>query len=144
MLKNYKLYFQYLSYLQYPLMLIGLYFAYEPIIFDMEIFWESINKSFLFMGLAISFSTLQDSTKTQNKLSRIVYQNPKYAKIFIVYLILLTLFCLIFGVYGFLFSKIEQINQVSLGVLVLGIGMLGMLKMAFEMAAYHSKENQFQ
>jgi len=141
MLKNYKLYFQYLSYLQYPLMLIGLYFAYEPILFDIEMFWESMNKSFLFMGLGISFSTLQDTTKTQNKMSRIVYQNPKYAKIFIVYLILLTLFCLIFGIYGFLFSTIEAVSQVSLGILVLGLGILGMLKTAIEMAAYHSKEN---
>lgn len=141
MLKNYKLYFQYLSYLQYPLMLMGLYFAYEPLLNDINSLWESYNKCLLFIGLGISFSTLQDSTKTQNKLSRIVYQNPKYAKIFIIYVILLTLFFLILGFYGFLFSINEKINQVSVGLLVMGIGMLGMLKMVLEMAVYHRKEN---
>ena len=93
------------------------------------------------MGLGISFSTLQDVTKTQNKLSKIVYQNPKYAKLFIVYVFLLTLFCLLFGLYGFLFSSNHKINQISIGFVVLGIGILGMLKTAIEMAEYHSQQN---
>lgn len=141
MLKNYKLYFQYLSYLQYPLMAIALYFAYEPLLNEIDSYWKSMNKSLLFMGLAVSFSTLQDATKTQNKLSRIVYQNPKYAKIFIIYVILLTLFFLLFGLYGFLFSTNKNINDISLGIVVMGIGMLGMLKLVIEMAAYHSQQN---
>ncbi len=140
MLKNYKLYFQYLSYLQYPLMVIALYFAYAPLFFGSDNFFESFNKSFLFIGLGVSFSTLQDVTKTQNKLSRIVYQNPKYAKIFILYMFLLTAFCLLFGLYGFLFSTNEKVNQISVGLVVLGIGVLGMLKMAIEMAIYHSQQ----
>ncbi len=144
MLKNYKLYFQYLSYLQYPLMVIALYFAYEPLLNDIGSYWKSINKSLLFMGLGISFSTLQDSTKTQNKLSRIIYQNPKYAKIFIIYVMLLTLFFLVFGLYGFLFSKNENVNDISLGIVVMGIGMLGMLKLVIEMAAYHSEQKTEQ
>ncbi len=142
MLKNYKLYFQYISYLQYPLMVIALYFAYEPLLNELSSYWTSINKSLLFMGLGISFSTLQDTTKTQNKLSRIVYQNPKYAKIFIIYIILLTLFFLLFGLYGFLFSKNEKVNEISVGLVVMGIGMLGMLKVVIEMAAYHSQQNK--
>jgi len=104
MLKNYKLYFQYMSYLQYPLMIIATYFAYEPLLFEIDTYFESINKSLLFMGLAISFSSLQDTTKTQNKLSRIVYQNPIYAKTFIIYVMILTFVLLSFGIYGFLFS----------------------------------------
>lgn len=91
------------------------------------------------MGLGISFSTLQDTTKTQNKLSKIIYQNPKYAKAFIIYVILLTLLFLSFGLYGFLFSQNTNINDISLGLVVMGIGMLGMLKMIIEMAEYQQK-----
>lgn len=82
MLKSYKLFFQYLSYLQYPLLIIALYFTSESLIYDLDKnqVLESLNKGLLFIGLGISFSTLQDITKTQNKLSRVVYQNPKYAK----------------------------------------------------------------
>jgi len=138
MLKNYKLYFQYMSYLQYPLMIIATYFAYEPLLFEIDTYFESINKSLLFMGLAISFSSLQDTTKTQNKLSRIVYQNPIYAKTFIIYVMILTFVLLSFGIYGFLFSTNEKVNQISLGIVVFGIGML---KMVIEMAAYHSNKN---
>jgi len=92
------------------------------------------------MGLGISFSTLQDTTKTQNKISKIVYQNPKYAKIFIIYVMLLTLFFLLFGLYGFLFTDNVNVNEISVGLIVMGIGMLGMLKMVIEMAAYHSQQ----
>ena len=66
------------------------------------------------MGLGISFSTLQDTTKTQNKISKIVYQNPKYAKIFIIYVILLTLFFLSFGLFGFLFSQNANMQSTQL------------------------------
>lgn len=55
-------------------------------------------------------------------------------------MMLLTLFCLLFGLYGFLFSTNEKLNQISVGLVVLGIGILGMLKMAIEMAAYHSQQ----
>lgn len=143
MLKNYKLYFQYLSYLQYPLLVVAIYFAYQPLFYDLsyEQVWKTFNKSLIFIGLGISFSTLQDTTKTQNKLSRIVYQNPIYAKAFIIYLILLTLCCLLLGLYGFLYREGDKINEISLGLIVLGIGILGMLKAALEMAAYHSQQN---
>ena len=45
-----------------------------------------------------------------------------------------------FGIYGFLFSKHTQINQISLGMTVMGIGMLGMLKMVIEMATYQRQQ----
>lgn len=93
------------------------------------------------MGLAISFSTLQDTTKTQNKLSLRVYQNPKYAKYFIIYLVLLTLTFLIFGIFGLLFSKNENFQAIAFGSITLGIGMIGMLKVAIEMAEYHGKKH---
>jgi len=136
-MKNYTQIFQYLSYLQYPLMIVALYFAYKPIIFGSENMWEDFNNGLVLIGLGISFSTLQDPTKTQNKLSRIVYENPKYAKYFIIYLLLMTLGFLGFGLNGWFFSENENFREVSFGFIVLSIGLIGMLKVALEMAKHH-------
>ena len=91
------------------------------------------------MGLAISFSTLQDTNKTQNKLSLRIYQNPKYAKLFIIYVIILTISILIFGVFGLLFSQNENFQEIAFGCIVLAIGMIGLLKVVLEMAENHKK-----
>ena len=64
-----KLLFHYISYLQYPLMLIALYFAFKPYFNGLEItnekidlIFRNLNNMLIFMGLGISFSTLQDAT----------------------------------------------------------------------------------
>ena len=69
-------FFQKISYLQYPMMLIAMYFAIKPYTYIFEAGMENQDKMFadlnsllIFMGLGISFSTLQDTTKTQNKFS---------------------------------------------------------------------------
>lgn len=139
-MKTYTQIFQYLSYLQYPLMILALYFCYKPIILGMENIWADFNNGLILMGLAISFSTLQDPTKTQNKLSRIVYENPKYSRYFIIYMLILTLVIMGFGSYGYFFSEIENIKEISFGFIVLGIGMISMVKMALEMAKYHNNK----
>lgn len=141
-MKNYTQIFQYLSYLQYPLMLGAFYFCYKPIIFGDENIWQDINNGLVLIGLGISFSTLQDSTKTQNKLSRIVYENPKYAQYFIIYMLVLTFGTLGFGLFGWFSSENENIKEVSFGFIVLGIGLIGMLKVALEMADYHGSKNE--
>jgi hypothetical protein len=72
-MKETKLIFHYISYLQYPLMMIAMLFALKPYIFGFETLFSDFNKMLVFMGLGISFSTLQDTTKTQNKLSLKIY-----------------------------------------------------------------------
>lgn len=134
--------FQYLSYLQYPLMIFGLFYAYKPLIFGMDNFWKDINTMLIFMGLAISFSTLQDTTKVQNKLSEKVWKNQKYANYFLVYLAIMTFLILGFGVFGYFFSTNENIQEVAFGAFVLGIGLIGLLKMAIEMAEYQQSKNE--
>lgn len=137
-MKNSTQIFQYLSYLQYPLMIAALYFCYKPLIFGNENIWADFNNSLVLIGLGISFSTLQDPTKTQNKLSRIIFENPKYAKYFIIYLVIMTFGFLGFGLFGWFFSENENIKEVSFGFIVLSIGLIGMLKVALEMAEHHS------
>lgn len=111
-------------------------------IFGIETVWEDLNNGLVLIGLGISFSTLQDPTKTQNKLSRIVYENPKYAKCFIIYLVIMTFGFLGFGLYGWFFSENENTKEISFGFIVLAIGLIGMLKVALEMAEHHSNKSK--
>ncbi len=140
-MKNLKNIFQYLSYLQYPLAILMLFYAYKPLIFGMETLWSDVNTTLILMGLAVSFSTLQDTTKVQNKFSEKIWKNPKYANAFLIYLAILTLLILGFGVFGYFFSENEKIQEIALGAFVLGIGLIGMLKMSIEMAEYQQNKN---
>ena len=77
-------------------MLLALYFAFKPILIGLDqvrenpaIYFENMNLVLIFMGLGVSFSALQDTTKTQNKLSRKIYQDPVKGKILIVAIIIM-------------------------------------------------------
>lgn len=144
-------FFQIISYLQYPLMIIALYFVIQPYLGGFEAAFEdsakmleSLNKMFIFMGLSISFSTLQDTTKTQNEISRKVWENPRKSRFFLSMLSITILFVLVFGVYMYLSTSESALREVSFGAIVLGIGMMGMLKSAKEMADYHQNKRIVQ
>ncbi|NAS30766.1 hypothetical protein GTQ40_07265 [Flavobacteriaceae bacterium R38] len=138
---NFKLYFHYISYLQYPLMLIALFYSFRPILFDSELDLKNVNSMLVFAGLAVSFSTLQDTSRTQNKISRRIWESPKKGRIFLAYLGILNLFLIVYGVYGFLSNKEDGIlTEISFGIIVLGIGMIGMLKSGIEKFEKHRKD----
>jgi hypothetical protein len=132
-MKDPKKLFHYSSYLQYPLMLVGLYFVYKPFVYGYDSIWVDYNKALIFLGLGISFSTLQDTQKTQNKLSKRVWENPKRATVFLLYIVLLILSTVLFGMYCLL-------NELSFGVIALGIGLIGVLKSAIEMADHQQRK----
>ena len=133
--------FHKVSYLQYPLMGVAMLFALQPYFNGFEDVFGSFNKMLMFMGLSISFSTLQDTTKTQNKLSLRIYQNPTYSKYFLIYVGVMILFFIALGIIGLLGTENSKLQELSLGMIVMGIGMIGMLKSVFEMAKNHGTEN---
>ena len=84
---NFKKVFHYISYLQYPLILIGIYFGVIPYLsgLDMlvdnpDILFNNLNSSLIFIGLGTSFSSLQDTSKTQNNFSKKIWENPRKGK----------------------------------------------------------------
>lgn len=144
---NFKTTFHYISYLQYPLMLIGLYFAFSPYLLEMEkikenpvLIFQNFNNVLIFMGLGVSFSSLQDTTKTQNKLSRKIYENPKKGKAFILSICLMIILILTFGLIGYLNSVESLLKDLSVGLIVLSLGMFGFLKAIIEMFENHRKD----
>ncbi|PIB25175.1 hypothetical protein BFP77_14835 [Maribacter sp. 4U21] len=144
---SFKTVFHYISYIQYPLMLIAIYFVLSPYFNGIEqikenpnLIFKDLNLMLVFMGLAISFSTLQDTTKTQNKFSKRIWESPRKGKIALIYLCALCLFLIIYGLYGFFNESDNMLSELSLGFTVLGIGMIGMLKTAIEMFEHHRKD----
>ena len=140
-MKQAKQLFHYISYLQYPLMLLGLYYVYYPFFNGFQSFLVDYNKALIFMGLSLSFTTLQDSQKTQNKLSKRVWENVKYSKIFLTYLTIMTLVILVFGMFSLFTTTYLKLNELSFGIIAVGIGLIGVLKSALEMAEYHQSKN---
>lgn len=135
-----KTLFHYISYLQYPLMLVALFYTFKPMLYGFEAIWEDYNKVLLFAGLGISFSTLQDTTKTQNKFSKKVWENPKSGKRMLIMIALSTLFFILLGLYGMFAAQESVLQELSFGVLVFGIGYMGLLKAAIEMFENHRRD----
>jgi hypothetical protein len=139
---NIKQLFHFVSYLQYPLMLIGMYFALKPVLYGYDSIWKDYNTWLIFSGLGISFSTLQDTTKTQNTISRRVWENPGYGKVALGAIAATALLFIITGVLTFLGTEESVLKELSLGMMVFGIGMIGMLKAAIEMFENHRADKK--
>ncbi len=144
---NFKALFHFISYLQYPLMLIALYFAFSPYLSGLDnlkenpnLFFQQLNTCLIFMGLGVSFSSLQDTTMTQNKISKDVWESPKKGKIAIVMMTLFVFLILILGLIGYLNTVDGVLKDLSIGLIVLGLGMFGFLKAAIEMFENHRKD----
>ncbi|WP_053990801.1 hypothetical protein [Mangrovimonas sp. TPBH4] len=139
--------FHYISYLQYPLMLMALYYVLTPYLLGMEtlkenpnVIFENLNTGLIFMGLGTSFSSLQDTTRIQNKISRKIWENPKKGKIAIVFIGSTILFLLCLGLIGYFKLGNGILKELSVGIIVLGLGMFGFLKGAIEMFENHRKD----
>ena len=119
--------FQAISYLQYPLMLAGLGWMVYPYFAGFDTFWTSLNNALVFMGLGISFSTLQDTTKTQNNFSRKIWEDPRKGMLALMVISGTTLVFLAVGMFGFFLSEGGILKEVSFGTLMLGLGYVGLL-----------------
>lgn len=129
--------FHAVSYLQYPLLLVSLFYVVQPYFDGFQGFWQSFNKALIFAGVAISFSTLQDTTRTQNEFSKRIWQDPRKGRRALIVLAASAAVMLIVGLYGFLAAPAGIVQEVAFGLLMLGIGYMGLLKAAIEMYENH-------
>lgn len=139
---NVKNLFHAISYVQYPLMLIAVAYTIVPYVQGFDVFWPSINQALIFAGLGISFSTLQDTSKTQNNFSKKIWQDPVKGQRALMFIFLSALAMLVFGVYGFFIAKDGIVKEVAFGTLMLGIGYIGLLKSAIEMFENHRADRK--
>lgn len=136
--------FHYISFLQYPLIIAALYYGYKPIIIGMENFNKAelianYNLVLLFMGIALSFASLADITK-RTKIMNKVFGKQKNAKLWIIYMSILVLF--IFGMATFMMflATDESLKDLSIGIFILGIGVIGLLRMNLEIIKTYQPE----
>jgi magnesium-transporting ATPase (P-type) len=125
-------------------MLVGIYFALSPYLQGIEqlrqhpeMLFQSLNAVLIFMGLSVSFSSLQDTSKTQNKISKKIWQDPVKGKIMIIILSFMILFFLTFGLIGFFVYDFGILKNLSVGIIIFSLGMFGLLKAAVEMFENH-------
>jgi len=129
--------FHVISYLQYPIMLAATYFIIAPLIYGFDSIWISYNTALTLAGIGIGFSTLQDTTKTQNEISRKVWEDPRKGKQFIAVTSVATLLFMTTGLAGLFVLDQSFIQELSYGLIIFALGMLGLLKAMLEMFENH-------
>jgi hypothetical protein len=117
-----------------------MFYVFKPYLNGFQDIWGNMNNALMFAGLSLSFSTLQDTTKTQNEISKKVWKNPLYSKIFIICILISTFIFFGLGTFGYFISEEGVIKEVAFGTLMLGIGNISLLKAALEMAENHQKK----
>ena len=136
--------FHLISYLQYPFHLFGFWYLIKiyKVLFtgfdgNLEPMYADIQNTLVFIGIGLSFSTLQDTTTTQNNFSKKIWQSPRKGKLFLWSIAVSMAFMLTLGLIGFLSTTDNMLSELSLGLIVLAIGILGVLKAAVEMFENH-------
>ncbi len=141
-MKNITQLFHIISYLQYPLILVALWF-YIPFIASLSngnADWTQLNYSLIFFGITVSFATLQDTKKTSLKFEKKIWRNPKRGKVFIIALAFMVFSLLTYGIFGYFLASNKIIQEVSFGIIVLGIGLIGFLKSGIEVFENHRED----
>jgi hypothetical protein len=100
--------------------------------------WMHLNSSLVLFGIAISFASLQDTSKTSLPFEKHIWNNPKRGRLMIITIGFLVFATFALGVFGYFLHFNTIIKEVSLGLVVLGIGFIGMLKTAVEVFENHS------
>lgn len=130
--------FHWLSFLQFPLMLAAGYAFLRPL-WDRGISpVESVSGGLLWIGLALSFASLAEVT-AQSKLAETARNKPRVFSFWLIMLFVSVLLIFILAIYGLL-ARAGQERELWFSLLVLGIGMLGILRMCLSLVEISSKK----
>lgn len=134
--------FQWLSYLQYPALLVAMGYAALPLFRGLDGLLDALNSSLLYAGVGIGMSSLQDPTRTQNKVSRDVWEDPRKGYWMLWLLTAQALLPIVLGLLGAALAESAALSQLSLGLVAFGMGMIGLLKTAIEMREHHRRDRR--
>ncbi len=143
-MNSFRQIFHRISYLQYPLLLAALvyYIPFVQALMQKQIEWGLLNQVLILLGVAFSFSTLQDTTTTQNKVSKKVWTDPFWGKAMLLLIAFMAFAFIVSGLVATLYWKTDLSQSVAVGITVLGIGLVGILKAAIEMFENHRSDKQ--
>ncbi|TDK21748.1 hypothetical protein E2F46_14510 [Luteimonas aestuarii] len=141
--------FQAISYLQYPMLLVAVGYAGKSVMAIVSARGEGLSPAYgdwnyilLYAGIGIGLSSLQDPRKAQNEVSRKVWQDPRKGRWMLALLAAYAFGAMATGLAGAYLAEDTAISQLSLGLLALGLGMLGLLKTVIEMREHHRLDRQ--
>ncbi|WP_312367329.1 hypothetical protein [Stenotrophomonas sp.] len=129
--------FQWLSYLQYPALLVAFGYAARPLFNGMDGMLDAYNSALLYAGVGVGMSSLQDTRKTQNTMSRKVWEDPRKGGVMLWVLAIQALLPIVLGLLGAALASSTALAQLALGLVAFGLGMIGLLKTAIEMREHH-------
>jgi len=136
--------FQWISYLQYPALLVALGYAVVAGIAAGSVArtgwtqaFEGWNHMLLYAGIGIGLSSLQDPARTQNALSLRIWRDPRKGRWMLVLIAFYALGAMVLGLLGAHAAAGTLVNQLAFGLLAFGLGMVGLLKTAIEMREHH-------
>jgi uncharacterized membrane protein len=124
-----KSFLHYLSFVQIPLYLLGMYWFIHPALVGGKDFLGDINAALLALGIALSFSSLSDPSENRALAQKVFKAN----RIKWLTRMLLLMIILLFGMAVFLSLAENKISEISTSLFVLGIGLMANLRQLVEM-----------
>ncbi len=133
-MKKLKKTFHLLSLLQHPFGFAAMvyYVIFMISLFKGEVDWIVMNNILLLVGLSMSFATLQDTSKVQGKFSKKIWSSRKLGTIALTLIVLLAIMFIAFGLNFYFIKNDSGTYKISIGMIVLGIGFIGLLKTSAE------------
>ena len=119
-------------------MLAALAVMTRPYVTGFATVFTDFNVGLMLLGLGTGLASLQDTTKVQNELSRRVWNHPRWARWTLAAISTTVLFFLVAGALLWSCAGGAQVGDLAVGMMVFGIGLLGFLKAAIEMAEHHA------
>ena len=133
--------FHYISFIKYPLLAVAVYFCYRPVLFDDSNYLGDTNTGLIFLGLGISLDSLKDYKKL-TWLDKQVLHRPKLAKYYFALIAMIILGTIIVGAKGYFSAEKNNLKELSVGLIVLGIGAIGFLKSGIEATKSYIDQNK--
>ena len=126
--------FHLLSLLQHPFGFAAMvyYVIFMISLFKGEVDWIVMNNILLLVGISMSFATLQDTSKVKGKLSKKIWSSRKFGTIALILIGLLAIMFIAFGLNFYFIGNNSGTYEISIGMIVLGIGFIGLLKTSAE------------
>ncbi len=125
--------FHYVSFIKYPIMILALYFLYRPILNDQLDMVEGFNTGLILMGVGLGLDSLKDYKKL-NWLDRQVFHRPKFAKVYLAVLGVIIFSLILLGLKEYFSTHDTKTKDLSIGIIVFGIGAIGFLKSGIQAA----------
>ncbi len=135
-------FFQWLSYLQYPALLVAFGYAARPLFNGMGGMLDAYNSALLYAGVGVGMASLQDPSRTQNQISKKVWQDPRKGRWMLWLITAQALLPIVLGLVGAALAPSTALSQLALGLVAFGLGMIGLLKTAIEMREHHRLDKQ--